>query len=106
MGAARLEGVVGFRDRSLPERVLKHHWPEVPNLGDMLKLPVAVSAEIVDAPDVLVGGDAVWSRYRRYPVFGLRWLVGRSLLFCSIIAVVAAFIGAGTASRCRILQSH
>ena len=47
-------------------------------------------------PDVLVGGDAVWSRYRRYPVFGLRWLVGRTLLFCSIIAVVAAFIGAGT----------
>ncbi|WP_334177671.1 histidine kinase [Pseudoxanthomonas sp.] len=46
--------------------------------------------------DVLVGGDAVWSRYRRYPVFGLRWLMGRSLLFCGIIAVVAAFIGAGT----------
>ncbi|MEL1265098.1 sensor histidine kinase [Pseudoxanthomonas putridarboris] len=45
--------------------------------------------------EVLVGGNAVWSRYRRYPVFGLRWLVGRSLLFCSVIAVAAAFIGTG-----------
>lgn len=46
--------------------------------------------------EVLVGGDAVWSRYRQYPVFGLRWLLGRSFLFCSVIAVVAAFIGTGT----------
>ena len=46
--------------------------------------------------EVLVGGNAVWSRYRQYPVFGLRWLAGRSLLFCSVIAVVACFIGLGT----------
>ena len=45
---------------------------------------------------MLVGGNAVWSRYRQYPVFGLRWLLGRSLLFCGVIAVVAAFIGMGT----------
>lgn len=46
--------------------------------------------------EVLVGGNAAWSRYRQYPVFGLRWLLGRSLLFCGVIAVVAAFIGMGT----------
>lgn len=46
-------------------------------------------------PEVLVGGNAVWSRYRQYPVFGRQWLLGRSLLFCGVIAVVAAFIGAG-----------
>lgn len=46
--------------------------------------------------EVLVGGNAVWSRYRQYPVFGLRWLLGRSLLFCGVIVVVAAFIGMGT----------
>ena len=46
--------------------------------------------------EVLVGGNAVWSRYRQYPVFVLRWLLGRSLLFCGVIAVVAAFIGMGT----------
>ena len=37
--------------------------------------------------DVLVGGTSVLSRYRRYPVFGRRWLMGRSLLFCTIMAV-------------------
>ena len=45
--------------------------------------------------EVLVGGNAVWSRYRQYPVFGRQWLLGRSVLFCSVIALVAAFIGAG-----------
>ncbi|KAF1686776.1 sensor histidine kinase [Pseudoxanthomonas taiwanensis] len=46
-------------------------------------------------PEVLVGGNTVWSRYRQYPVFSLRWLAGRSRLFCGVIAVVAAFLGAG-----------
>ncbi len=47
-------------------------------------------------PEVLVGGNAVWSRYRQYPVFSARWLAGRSVLFCGVIAVVAALIAAGT----------
>ena len=46
--------------------------------------------------DVLVGGNAVWSRYRRYPVFSLRWLWARSALFAVIILFVAAVIGTGT----------
>ena len=45
--------------------------------------------------EVLVGGNAVWSRYRQYPVFSLRWLAGRSLLFCGILAVFAAITGMG-----------
>lgn len=45
--------------------------------------------------EVLVGGNAVWSRYRRYPVFSWPWLRGRSLLFASIIAVVSLLIGTG-----------
>lgn len=53
--------------------------------------------------DVLVGGASVLSRYRRYPVFGTRWLAGRSVLFCSVIAVVALFIGAGTGVAVRDL---
>ena len=52
---------------------------------------------------VLVGGNAVWSRYRQYPVFSTRWLAGRSLLFCSVIALVAAFIGAGSGLAVRDL---
>ncbi|MBL8255799.1 MAG: histidine kinase [Pseudoxanthomonas mexicana] len=53
--------------------------------------------------EVLVGGNAIWSRYRQYPVFGLRWWTGRSLLFCSVIAVVVAFIGLGTGVAVRDL---
>ncbi|MDG2524318.1 histidine kinase [Stenotrophomonas sp. HITSZ_GD] len=52
-------------------------------------------------PDVLVGGSAVWSRYRQYPVFSLPWLSGRSVLFASIIGVIALLIGGafGLAAR-------
>jgi DNA (cytosine-5)-methyltransferase 1 len=39
-----------------PSAVLAHHWPEVPNVGDMCNLPYLVAAGIVDAPDILVGG--------------------------------------------------
>ncbi len=46
--------------------------------------------------DVVVGGNVVWSRYRRYPVFSLRWLLGRSVVFIGIISVVAAVIGIGS----------
>ena len=46
-------------------------------------------------PEVLVGGNAVWSRYRQYPVFSVRWLLGRSLLFCSVLAIVGALTGTG-----------
>ena len=39
-----------------PSEVLKHHYPEVPNLGDMTKIADKVKAGEVAAPDVLVGG--------------------------------------------------
>jgi len=39
-----------------PSAVLAHHWPDVPNLGDMTKIAEMVRAEAVAAPDVLVGG--------------------------------------------------
>src|SRR5688572_11583219 len=46
--------------------------------------------------EVLVGGNLVWARYRQYPVFSLPWLRGRSLLFGSVIGVIALVIGFGT----------
>ena len=46
--------------------------------------------------DVLVGGNVVWSRYRRYPVFSLRWLLGRSMIFIGIVLLVSAVIGVGS----------
>ena len=52
-------------------------------------------------PEVLVGGDSAWGRYRQYPVFSAPWLRGRSLLFAAVIAVVAAVVafGIGAAGR-------
>jgi len=41
---------------AFPSAVLAHHWPEVPNLGDMLALPDRVASGEIEAPDVLVGG--------------------------------------------------
>lgn len=41
---------------AFPSAVLRHHWPEVPNLGDMTKLSRRVLIGEVAAPDVLVGG--------------------------------------------------
>ena len=39
-----------------PSAVLAHHYPDVPNLGDMTRLPAAVLTGEADAPDVLCGG--------------------------------------------------
>lgn len=51
--------------------------------------------------EVLVGGNSVWSRYHRYPVFSWPWLRGRSLLFGSIIALLTLLISFGTAVTVR-----
>jgi two-component sensor histidine kinase len=40
--------------------------------------------------EVLIGGNAVWSRYRQYPVFSLRWLAGRTVVFAAVIAGIAS----------------
>ena len=39
-----------------PSAVLAHHYPDVPNLGDMTKLARQVLAGSIAAPEVLVGG--------------------------------------------------
>lgn len=39
-----------------PCSVLAHHYPDVPNLGDMTKIKKSVLQGRVEAPDVLVGG--------------------------------------------------
>lgn len=39
-----------------PSAVLAHHYPDVPNLGDMTRLAAMVLAGNIPAPDVLVGG--------------------------------------------------
>lgn len=36
--------------------LLAHHYPRVPNLGDLLQLPLRMLAGELEAPDILVGG--------------------------------------------------
>lgn len=49
-----------------PSAVLAHHYPDVPNHGDMTKLAALVLAGKIPAPDVLVGGTR--ARPSRLPV--------------------------------------
>ena len=48
--------------------------------------------------DVLVGGDAPWNRYQRFPVFSRRWLAGRALVFGIVILGFALLSGFGIAA--------
>lgn len=41
---------------AFPCAVLAHHYPDIPNLGDMSRIADRVRAGIVPAPDILVGG--------------------------------------------------
>lgn len=51
-----------------PSAVLAHHYPDVPNLGDMTKISAKVLSGEVEAPDVLVGGTPC----QAFSVAGLR----------------------------------
>lgn len=53
---------------AFPSAVLAHHWPNVPNLGDMNNLPELIRNGLVPAPDVLVGGTPC----QAFSVAGLR----------------------------------
>ncbi|KFN48621.1 sensor histidine kinase [Arenimonas composti] len=45
--------------------------------------------------EVLLGGDHVLGRYRRFPVFSLPWLLGRSWRFAAAITAFALIVGFG-----------
>jgi DNA (cytosine-5)-methyltransferase 1 len=51
-----------------PSAVLAHHYPDVPNLGDMTRIAQRVISGEVPAPDVLVGGTPC----QAFSVAGLR----------------------------------
>jgi len=53
---------------AFPKAVLAHHYPTVPDLGDMTTLPARILAGEVPAPDVFVGGTPCQS----FSVAGLR----------------------------------
>jgi len=51
-----------------PSAVLAHHYPDVPNLGDMTTLPERILSGEVEAPDLLCGGTPC----QAFSVAGLR----------------------------------
>lgn len=68
-----------------PCAVLAHHYPDVPNLGDMTLLPDLIRAGLVEAPDILCGGTPC----QAFSVAGLRKSLddargNLSLTFCEI----------------------
>ena len=68
-----------------PCEVLKHHYPDVPNLGDMTKLPDMILSGRVEAPDLFCGGTPC----QAFSVAGLRQSLddargNLSLIFCEI----------------------
>ncbi len=68
-----------------PCAVLAHHYPEVPNLGDMTTLPDRVLSRQVAAPDVFCGGTPC----QAFSVAGMRRSLADargnlSLVFCGV----------------------
>jgi DNA (cytosine-5)-methyltransferase 1 len=68
-----------------PSAVLKHHYPEVPNLGDMTTLPDRIRSGEIEAPDLFCGGTPC----QAFSVAGLRRSLddargNLSLTFCEI----------------------
>ena len=68
-----------------PSAVLAHHYPDVPNLGDMTQLPDRIASGEVEAPDLFCGGTP----YQAFSVAGLRKSLddargNLSLTFCEI----------------------
>ena len=68
-----------------PSAVLAHHYPHVPNLGDMTKIADGVLAGAYEAPDMLCGGTPC----QAFSVAGLRQSLADergnlSLVFCEL----------------------
>ena len=76
---------------AFPSAVLSHHYPDVPNLGDMTTLPERIRSGEVEAPDVFCGGTPC----QAFSVAGLRRSLddargNLSLTFCEIANAIDA----------------
>jgi len=77
---------VGFAEiEPFPSAVLAHHYPDVPNHGDMMALPARILSQEIGAPDILCGGTPC----QAFSVAGLRQSLSDdrgnlSLTFCEI----------------------
>ena len=39
-----------------PSKVLEHHFPDIPNVGDMVNIPNSILNREFEAPDIFCGG--------------------------------------------------
>jgi site-specific DNA-cytosine methylase len=74
-----------------PSKVLAHHWPNVPNLGDMTTIREKVENGTIEAPNVFVGGTPCQS----FSINGLRKGLDSGngqlcLEYCRIFAAIIA----------------
>lgn len=74
-----------------PCAVLQHHYPTVPNYGDMLTLPARIAAGEIEAPDVFCGGTPC----QAFSIAGLRKSLlddrgNLTLTFCEIANAIDA----------------
>ena len=82
----------GFAEiEPFPCAVLAHHYPDVPNHGDMTLLPAKIRAGEVEAPDLLCGGTPC----QAFSVAGLRQSLNDArgnltLTFCEIADAIDA----------------
>jgi DNA (cytosine-5)-methyltransferase 1 len=82
----------GFAEiEPFPCAVLAHHYPDVPNHGDMTLLPAKIRAGEVEAPDLLCGGTPC----QAFSVAGLRQSLddargNLTLTFCEIADAIDA----------------
>lgn len=72
-----------------PCAVLAHHFPNVPNLGDMTTLPERIRSGEIEAPDILCGGTPC----QAFSVAGMRRSLSDargnlSLVFCEIFDAI------------------
>ena len=77
---------MGFAEiEPFPSALLAHHYPAVPNHGDMTQLADQIRAGLIDAPDILCGGTPC----QAFSVAGLRKSLddargNLSLVFCEL----------------------
>lgn len=90
-----------------PCAVLAHHYPEVPNLGDMTKIAAMLRHREIPVPDVLCGGTPC----QAFSVAGLRRSLddargNLSLTFCEIADEIDARRAADGAVPCVVVWEN
>jgi DNA (cytosine-5)-methyltransferase 1 len=90
-----------------PSAVLKHHYPDTPNLGDMTTLPDRIRSGEVEAPDLFCGGTPC----QAFSVAGLRKSLddargNLSLTFCEIANAIDHVRAAGGQQPCIVFWEN